>query len=108
MIKAIFKFVSNFQETCETFFLIKFFVIAQNERTKARTKCLSKLIALGMEIIDETFSQSSYLKPPYKMSSCRLLLLVLSFKFKAKSENSKAGVFLNSKSGQKTSWKTCY
>ena len=67
-----------------------------------------KQIALGMEIIRETFSQSSCLKPRYKRSSCRLLVLALSFKFKAKPENSKTGVFLNSKSGQKIFWKTCY
>ena len=64
-----------------------------------------KQIALGMEFIGETFSQSSYLKPPYKRSSCRLLLLALILKFKAKPENSKAGVFLNSKSVQKYSGK---
>ena len=67
-----------------------------------------KKIALGMEFIGETFSQSSYLKLPYKRSSCRLLLLVLILKFKAKPENSKAGVFLSSKSGQKIFGKTCY
>ena len=60
-----------------------------------------KQIALSMEIIGETFSQNSFLRPLYERSSCRLLLLALSFKFKAKPENSKAGVFLNSKSDEK-------
>ena len=64
-----------------------------------------KQIALSMEIIGETLSQSSCLKPPYKRSSCRLFLLALSFKFKATPEKSKAGVFLNSKSDQKYSGK---
>ena len=48
-----------------------------------------KQIALSMEIIGETFSQSSCLKLLYGRSSGRLLLLALSFKFEAKPENSK-------------------
>ena len=67
-----------------------------------------KQIAISMEIIGETFSQNSCLKPLYERSSCRLILLALSFKFKAKPENLKAGVFLNSKSDQKIFLKTCY
>ena len=48
-----------------------------------------KQIALRMEIIGETFSQSSCMKPLYERSSGRLLLLALSFKFEAKPENLK-------------------
>ena len=86
IIKAIFKFVCNFQETC-------------NERTKWKnkstkwknksTKEMVKQIALSMKIIGETFSQSSCLKLFNKRSSDRLFLLALSFKFEAKPENSK-------------------
>ena len=48
-----------------------------------------KQIALSMEIIGETFSQSSCLKPLYERSSGWLLLLALSLKFEAKPENLK-------------------
>ena len=67
-----------------------------------------KQIALSMEIIGETFSQSSCLKPLYEMSSGLFLLMALSFKFETKPENSTAGVFLNSKSDEEIFWKTCY
>ena len=49
-----------------------------------------KQIALSMEIIGETFSQSSCLELLYEKSSGRLLLLAQSFKLEAKPENSRS------------------
>ena len=85
-IKAIPKFVCNFQEKCKTFFPYLF--SSTQWRNKSKNEMV-KQIALSMEIIGETFFQSSCLKPLYERSSGRLLLFALSFKSEAKPENSK-------------------
>ena len=81
-IKAIFKFVYNFQEKCKTIF----FFSSIKWKNKSKNKMV-KQIALSMEIIGKTFSQSSCLKPLYERSSGRHVLLALSFKSEAKPEN---------------------
>ena len=70
-----------------------------------------KQIALSMEIIGETFSQSSCFELLYEKSSGRLLFWprALNLRQNLKTRRvPKAGVFLNSKSDQEILWETCY
>ena len=111
-IKAISRFVCNFQEKCETFFssYFFFFFVVQNERTKARTKWLSKLllvwkllVRLSLKVVVWNRSVKGIVAGsfcwPWASKSRQIL----------KTRRSpKAGVFLNSKDDQEMFWKTCY